>query len=105
MLLGVTYAGRICNELNYTDSEVSSAFRALNDGADNAAGFTQESYNCYDGEWPGDDNDDDDDDGGGGGAIDFSWDPSGTPEGKTSSTAYAEGAPFCKEFLQELDGS
>jgi hypothetical protein len=94
--------------LNYTDSEVSSAIRGLNDGADNAAGFTQESHKCDDGEWPGADNDDDDDDDDGGvlgGAIDFSWDPSGTPEGKTPSTAYAEGAPLCKEILQELDGS
>jgi hypothetical protein len=80
--------------LNYSESEVSQTLMALNDGMNDAAGFTQESHNCNNNS-DGSDNDDN--------PIAFSWGASETPECKASTSAYAEAAPLCKELLQELD--
>jgi hypothetical protein len=84
--------------LNYSESDVACALRTLDDGMDDAAGFTQESHKCdstsdwYDGSGIGDDD-----------VMTFSWDASSTLECNTSPSAYAEAAPLWKEFMQELE--
>jgi hypothetical protein len=84
--------------LNYSESEVSRALMSLDDGIDDAAGYTQESHKCDNtSNWYNGCGSDDDD------PMTFSWDASNTPEHKASSSAYAEAAPLWKEFMQELD--
>jgi hypothetical protein len=94
---------RMMGVLNYSESEVSCALMAFNDGMNNAAGFTQESHNCDNNSFCDNGSGNDDDDNDDNSPIKFSWDASATTECKASSSAYAEAAPLWKELLQELD--
>jgi hypothetical protein len=101
--------------LNYGEAEVSQTLMVLNDGMNDAAGFTQESHNCNNNsDWDSDSGNDGDNPMENGSLCDgsennddnpiaFSWDASETPECKASSSAYAEAAPLWKELMQELD--
>lgn len=81
--------------INYSEADIQRALRALNEGGDHAAGFSQTQHNCE--EW----SDDDDD---GGGSIAFNFDALTNAPSRTKSSAYEEGLPRTKDFLKAIEG-
>ena len=82
--------------LNHPAEYVERILQGLSRETNHAAGFSQSQHNC-------EDMDDEEDESGG--DMDFTWDPSHDDTPPIGLSAYAEGAPYTKEFLQALAGS
>jgi len=79
--------------LNYTDTDVEVALRAVETSDPNAAGFSQSQHNCEDF-----DNFDEE-------PIDFQWEPSEKLAPRDGLSPYAEIAPYLRDLHKAAENS
>lgn len=82
--------------LNHPAETVERILQGLSRESSHAAGFSQSQHNCEDSNGEEDECGDD---------MSFTWDPTEDDTPSVGLSAYAEGAPYTKEFLQALAGS